>query len=204
MTWGNPFLWVRITQVHKSAVLLAVFLSAHFPYEQPVVRNCSASANRLWVCRITQKLPFAAIVPSSSRRKTETKKFCEAESYLPSEATIHLKSRESIINILCKIFLLKKKKNAPLSSEESLSLRSALLDHEIHPAQIASLKCSPQRKPAPHSNMCPATLTQQTGPPGSAKVMLPEAAFIYKPKSSPFTCCARGYSATVRVLNRIS
>lgn len=143
-----------MSQDYSSLQVCTVLLSGHFPYEPPVAKNRPASTNRLWMYRITQKLLFAATVPPSSRRKAERKQFCRTESHLPSEATTHLKLRESIINILCKIFLLN------TLEQWSLPLRSAHLDHEICPGQVAALKCSPQRDPAPHSNMCPATLTQ--------------------------------------------
>lgn len=80
-----------------------------WPFSLWATSNCPTSTSRLWVCRITQKLPFAATAPPSSRMKTERKQFCGRESYLPSEDTIHLKSRESIINISHKIFLLNTK-----------------------------------------------------------------------------------------------
>lgn len=156
MAWGNLLLWVRITQVLKSAVLPTVFLSGRFPYEPPVVRNCPALTNRLWVCRIPQELPFAATVPPSSRKKSERKQFCGTESYLSSEATIHLKSRERITNIWCKIFLLNTKMHpsavksaSQISNSRSQNLPSPDCSFEVLPTARA---CTPQQWVPSHTH----------------------------------------------------
>lgn len=147
-----------MSQDYPSLQVCAVLLSDHFPYEPPVAKNCPALTNRFGVCRIiTQKLPFAATVPPSSRRKAERKQFCGTESYLPSEATIRLKSRESIINtFLCKIFLLNTKmhpwtvkSSSQISTSGSRNLPSPGCSFEVLPTARA---CTPQQHVPSHAH----------------------------------------------------